>query len=89
MGTGTLKHSTTGRAIIYGILASQRKLYINNVMGLIFMIPEVCYRKMESEGENKNLKWNAQTTTQAKKNLLIMFAEKKSGLIKEWLFFGE
>ena len=56
MGTGTLKHSTTGRAIIYGVLVSQRNLYINNVMGLIFMIPEVCYRKMESEGENKNLK---------------------------------
>ena len=87
MGTGTLKHSTTGRAIIYGVLVSQRNLYINNVMGLIFMIPEVCYRKMESEGENKKLKWNVQTTTQRKIYVLCLL--KKNLVWLEWLFFGE
>lgn len=52
MGTSTLKNSQHHwRAIIYGVFILQKNLYTNKVIGLI---KKVCYRKTESEGENKN-----------------------------------
>lgn len=55
MGTSILTNRQyTWRAITYGVFVLQKNHYINNVMGLIFVIHEEnMLTKMDFEGEEK------------------------------------